>query len=96
MSFKLPESVQIGSQTILIRVAKLKDAFAEYNTETYTVTVDPDTDPSRVEMYMFHELVHASLHVSGVDQVLELRVEEAICWALQHQLFPLYNRKKSK
>lgn len=94
MSFKLPECLQVGGHTIKVKTGKLKKAYAEYDTSSYTITVDPETDPAKVEMYLFHELVHACMHISGVEQVLDIKQEEAICWSLQHMLFPLYQRKR--
>ena len=94
MSFKLPESVNVGGHEIRVKVEKLKSAHAEYDPDKYQITVDPETDPNRVEMYFFHELVHACMHISGIENVIDIKTEEAICWALQHHLFPLYQRKK--
>jgi hypothetical protein len=94
MSFKLPDSLTIGGHDIKVRVGKLRNAHAEYDTSTYTITVDPETDPNKVEMYLFHEIVHACMHISGVEHVIDLKTEEAIAWSLQHLLFPLYQRKR--
>ena len=94
MSFKLPESLVVGGHEIKVKVGKLKKAHAEYDTGNYTITVDPDTNPAHVEMYLFHELVHAALHISGIEHVIDIKTEEAIAWSLQHHLFPLYQRKK--
>jgi Zn-dependent peptidase ImmA (M78 family) len=94
MSFKLPDSVTVGGHEIKVKIGKLKKAHAEYDSDSYTVTIDSDTPADRVEMYLFHELVHAALHIGGVDQSLKIEQEEAVCWSLQHLLFPLYSRKK--
>lgn len=91
---KLPASINIGGREIKIVVKKLKKAHAEYGADEYTVYIDPETlERDDCEQYLFHELVHAALHVSGVDNILDIRTEEAICWSLQHMLFPVYKRK---
>lgn len=96
MSFNLPSHLMVGGKKIQVKVKKLEGAHACYEPGTYSIFVDPGTRASDVEMYLFHELVHAALHISGVEHVIQPEVEESIAWSLQHMLFPLYQRKKSK
>lgn len=93
MKRKIPSQVMIGNRKIRVIVKKLKQAHAEYDSDDYAVYIDPATLAREdCDSYIFHELVHAALHISGVDNVLDIKQEEAICWALQHLLYPVYRK----
>lgn len=47
----------------------------------------------KFEGTLFHELVHAVFHVTGISEILGDKKEEAVVLALEHGLAPLYKRK---
>jgi len=51
-------------------------------------------NPTELQLHssLVHEIVHACLYVSGLSQVLDDKLEEAVVVALEHGIGPIFRR----
>lgn len=70
--------------------ADAKDDFGETfpDEQRIAVNVEKHKSESGVEQTMLHELIHATLYVSGHSEQLDSKQEEAIVRALENGLYP--------
>jgi len=50
--------------------------------------------PELAKRVLFHEMIHATFHLAGLDETLASKVEETIVCALENLLWPLLESKK--
>lgn len=50
--------------------------------------------PHLAKRVLFHELIHATFHLAGIDETLSSKAEETIVCALENLLWPLLESKK--
>lgn len=93
--FKLPTKVELMGKTIPIVRKPLKNAYGMFYRTQFRIEIDTDCPDELLEQTLLHELVHAALTISGVYQVLENDVEEAICLCLEN-LTTVYKPRSSK
>ena len=54
-----------------------------------TIWISPDQTKDEQFATLFHEILHVVLHLSGTNQLLDDKGEEAVVRALEHGLVPL-------
>lgn len=79
--FKAPASLQIGGQRIRVILDESIDEHGRYYHRQKAIVLDPDKEG--VNATLIHEAMHAALAVSGVSNLLDSRLEEAICVAAE-------------
>lgn len=90
---KLPDSILLlGHEIPIIQTEKLSGRYAEFDAHEMAIRVSSDCAPEHLEVSLLHELCHAIFCICGVDQLLPLRHEEALCHALEH-LLQVYVRR---
>jgi hypothetical protein len=64
---KLPRQIKIAGQTVKIKVGKLENAYGQYEHETRIIWIsDTLKDPKTIISTLRHEVLEASLLISGV------------------------------
>ena len=91
-----PRVINICGHKIKVRtVEKLVDGSTDlagaYNGETKTIYLLKHKD---WPITLFHECIHAALHLTGAGEGLTLIKEETITVALENALFPLFTHSK--
>ena len=94
--YKLPDSVPILGEDFTVKSEEMKDAAGDTMGGHRRIRIDFSDHDSQdeVESTLLHETMHAILYVSGVSNLLEENVEEAIIVALEHGLHKLYARRE--
>ena len=94
---KIPRRIDVMGHPITVTRRNIPDAFGEFWIDDESgkarIALDKGMDSEYSEKILFHELVHAVLHFSGAIETLSEEQEEAIVRAMEHGLFPLYQRK---
>ena len=89
----LPKQVYLLGNRIAVSRAVLPDAHGLFTISDKTglgnIQICDELLPAYAEKILFHELVHAVLHFSGVVELLTDEQEEAVVCAIEHGLFPL-------
>jgi hypothetical protein len=89
--FQLPEFVIIlGCKFSVSDVVLSDNTYGETDGTERTIKVDlhKHTSQEQVTSTLFHEMIHAVLHVSGQSELLRGKQEEALVVALEHGLMP--------
>lgn len=90
--FTLPTSLTImGCQFAVYNASLGGDTYGETEGIERTIKVDLAKHHSQeqVASTLFHEVIHAVLHVSGQSELLKGKQEEALVVALEHGLSPI-------
>ena len=80
---KLPTKINILGREIKVLREEMKEGeFGEYEQHRYIIKVNKKSDYNEAMQTIFHEAVHAAIHISGLSQILPqndfMDVEEAI------------------
>ena len=86
-----PRVVTVLGHKIKIRVIKNliddgDDLLGAFNSENMTIFLLKRPNWHHV---LFHELLHASIYLSGAGEGMSINKEESIVLALEHAIFPL-------
>lgn len=81
---KLPSHIVLMGQTIPIVRAELKQAYAQFDSATMEITIDTKCPEHMIKTSLVHEMVHAVLEISGLTNLFDLSVEEAICRSMEN------------
>lgn len=98
--FSPPKHLTIGGQKIKVLVKKdLKadDGGVAYGLYCYgdrTIELNAENDQSQQLPTLLHEAVHAALKISGVGELLDPKLEEAICVAIEMLAPNIYFKTK--
>jgi hypothetical protein len=82
----IPASIPVMGRTIKIEF-KTMEAWGDADIETDTIHLSSALkakDPEFAWKCLLHEIVHITLRISGIDNILEEKVEEAICGSLEN------------
>lgn len=96
----LPRHVMVlGHKIRVTRVAGLRDydgvrVDGLSNHEDRWIKVDAALGPRKAQQTLFHEILHVTLRLSGHDEMLQERHEEALVCCLEHSLFHLVDISK--
>tara|TARA_R110002020_G_scaffold220074_2_gene427920 strand:+ start:199 stop:513 length:315 start_codon:yes stop_codon:yes gene_type:complete len=95
---KLPKSIHIAGVPVKILQEDLSDEdnlskgyYGYYSHKRKVIAVDKNLDPSDVRGTIRHEMLHASLALSGLDH-LEHFEEEALVRCVDEIFFPAWER----
>ena len=92
----LPSKVTVLGTEFTIKIAALKGGdLGLFDYAARTITIHKGIKEQRVaESALLHEIIHASLAISGVNQLFKEDLEEAITWCLEHSLINLYELRR--
>lgn len=79
--WKGPKSLKIGGRTIRIKQDVDCDDHGRYYHMQKLIIVDPDKEDPHASL--LHEAMHAALAVGGLSEMLDEKLEEAICVAAE-------------
>ncbi len=81
---KLPASINLMGQEIPITRSPLKSCYAQFDSEKMSIDIDVGCPDHMIWPALMHEMVHAVLEISGLTNLFELSIEEAICRAMEN------------
>ncbi len=68
---KLPKKVKVLGRTItVVRGPMKEEEFGEYKQHKYQITINNKLNHTEAMQTLFHEILHASLHISGISQLI--------------------------
>jgi hypothetical protein len=90
---KIPKSVMVGGTRVKVQVKELDDAYGQflYDKMRIELNVDLLRDPVALRETLRHELVEASLLISGVGWS-EQYEQESVVRALDNIFWPAWDR----
>ena len=89
---QLPPKINILGKDIRVLKEKIKKEegeakiFGEFNDSKMLIKINPKLTPHEEKITLFHEAVHAALHVSGLTHLLpsDGKLEEALVRVMEH------------
>lgn len=69
------------------------DSYGCYVPIDRTIYINKSLEPDQIRKTLIHELIHANLSISGLSNILEDKLEEAVCTALEN-MYNLFNNKE--
>jgi hypothetical protein len=89
-----PRVVYVSGKKLRVRVVKYLEAdghdlLGAFNSESMTIFL---LSRSNWRSVLFHEMLHAALYISGASEGLTYNKEESIVLALEHAMFPFFER----
>lgn len=79
--FKAPTSIKVGGRNIKIKQDIDCDDHGRYYHMQKLIIIDPDKEDPHASL--LHEAMHAALAVGGLSEMLDPKLEEAICVAVE-------------
>ena len=92
-----PKSVLVAGVDVVITYPTNldnPDEVGESNSTARTIKVRADQKGDEFERTLLHEIIHSALGLSGVGELLDERMEEAIVVCLENSLHMLYERRQ--
>jgi len=86
------KTVKILGKKIKIEVSKGMDDHGDFNSAKHLIRLNGRDSKSEREKTLFHELIHASLFIGGINELLTEELEEAIVRNIEHGIFPILKR----
>jgi hypothetical protein len=86
--------VRILGEQITVEYDGEMEDYGHFILESRTIKLKPDQD--REDQTVLHELIHAALRISGLDEVLGPESEEAVCRCLEVALPQAYRMSLRK
>lgn len=93
----LPEKINILGMTFDIELDASLDplSYGETESKSYIIKINPLHYKER-KLTLLHECIHAALGVSGLSEIIEEKVEEAIVVCIENALYPYFSVKGLK
>ncbi len=90
---RIPKSLRVAGQTVKIVQKDLsdQDLYGYYSHDQKVITIDKDLSPKDAIETLRHELMEASLCISGVG-FCETFEQEAVVRCMEEVFFPAYDR----
>lgn len=79
--FKVPKHVTIAGRKIKIVLDPHSDDHGRYYHMQKLIIIDPDKEDPHASL--IHEMMHAALAAGGLTEILDEKMEEAICCAAE-------------
>ena len=79
--FKVPKHVTIAGRKIKIILDPHSDDHGRYYHMGKTIIIDPEKEDPHATL--IHEMMHAALAAGGLTEILDEKLEEAICCAAE-------------
>lgn len=94
---KLPRSIEVAGQKITVHETRLDGLWGQFIQDKRELHLDIEAfkDQEQADATFFHELVHASIRLSGLNEVMEDALEEAIVRNLEQILWPAVKKWRS-
>lgn len=104
MKPKIPRSVSILGYPFSLTVSPTDTAgepwkkgddkeFGETDIHNHKIALNPDQSADQLQSTRLHECIHAILQISGLNNMMDDKLEEAIVQAIEHGLAPLVRFK---
>jgi len=88
----LPKQIKIAGHNIKIRIGKLENAYGQYEHDSKTIWIsDTVKDPKTKKNTLRHEIMEASLLLSGVAWCEKMETE-AVVRCMEEIFFPSWNK----
>jgi Zn-dependent peptidase ImmA (M78 family) len=84
------EYIQILGHVIEVQRIPLEDLHGFYSSEDKLIVINSNYPIESQQQTLFHEILHASLFISGTKFLLDNKQEEAIVRALESALYPIF------
>ncbi len=81
---RVPKSLTVLGKKIQIVRVPLEDCHGAYKHDSALIELDTALPEDRAWQVLLHEMVHAYLTISGVAELMDIRLEEAVCRALEN------------
>ena len=96
---KIPTKIKIFGRTIKVVRAELKEhEFGEYEQHKYLIKISKKSDYEEARQTLFHEAIHAALHISGLSEMIPQEekqdLEEAIVICLENAFSDIVDIEK--
>jgi hypothetical protein len=90
-----PTSITVGGVPFKITYpAKMDEGqVGESNAMERTIQIKSNQKGDEFERTLLHEVVHAAMGISGVSELFDEKVEEAVVICLENSLHSLYKRR---
>lgn len=88
---KLPKTISVAGQRIKVILCDLDDCYGMYDHERRVIRIDKSMDQKNALLTLRHELMEASLFLSGVG-FCEKFEQEAVVRCMEEVFFPAYAR----
>lgn len=69
------------------------NAYGAYIPIDRTIYINKSLEPDQARKTLIHEIVHAHMNISGLANILDDKVEEAVCTALE-SFYHLFTNKE--
>lgn len=79
--FKVPKHISIAGRKVRIILDPHSDDHGRYYHMQKTIIIDPEKEDPHATL--IHEMMHAALAAGGLTEMLDERLEEAICCAAE-------------
>lgn len=93
-SRRLPRSLEVAGQTVAIRIRDLGDTYGQFWPDEKLIEIDRThlaENPDQAWLTLRHELMEASLFLSGVGY-MEKYDQEPVVRAMEQIFFPVWDR----
>lgn len=91
MNFKAPKHLTIGGRKIKIILDEDIDEHGLYYHDARKIVINPTKEEPLASL--LHESIHAVLTISGLAEVLDDKLEEAVCRAVELLAPNIYFKK---
>ena len=88
------KTITILGQKYKIVDKSMEDQLGECDPDKRVLSIDPKQNDDQYASSTLHEIIHASLYISGLSFILEEKLEEAVVRAVEHALHPLVTFRK--
>lgn len=84
LELQLPKTIMIFGKEFKVIVTSLKGLHGDCNIGNLTIRIHQNLTKEEALSTLFHEAIHASLGISGLNEMLTENQEEAIVRMLEH------------
>lgn len=67
------------------------ESHGDYDRDKLVIRINPDSTADK-DSTLFHEVIHSIMELSGLSEVLEDKLEEAITRCIERNLYPILQR----
>jgi hypothetical protein len=90
------KSVNVAGRRLRVKIAASTDNLGTYSHDDATIQLHPEQSQASAKETLRHEMLHATLAISGVGYALPAGVEEALVRALDSIFFPAWETVETK
>ena len=90
------KSVNVAGKKLRVKTAASTENLGTYSHDDATIHLHPEQSATSARETLRHEMVHATIAISGVGYALPNGVEEALVRALDSIFFPAWEAVETK